>query len=122
MREIRAEVGGHADLFGGTCRTQRERGDYSKRRDAVHRIRAGDLFESDETWKAITFRNLRATGITWCAVRSDDPLKIMQRAGHADLATTQVDVSLQLRFAAKVKTLTSRYQKTSGWSRRGSNS
>jgi hypothetical protein len=25
---------------------------------------------------------LRATGITWAAVRGDDPLRIKQRAGH----------------------------------------
>jgi integrase len=52
-------------------------------------IRA-DLFTSDATRKAITFHDLRATGITWCAVRGDDPLKIMQRAGHADFQTTQI--------------------------------
>jgi integrase len=49
-----------------------------------------DLFVSDPTRKAITFHDLRATGITWCAVRGDDPLKIMQRAGHADFETTKV--------------------------------
>jgi hypothetical protein len=31
---------------------------------------------------------LRATGITWCAVRGDDPLKIKQRAGHTTFSTT----------------------------------
>jgi hypothetical protein len=48
------------------------------------------LFVSDPTRKAITFHDLRATGITWCAVRGDDPLKIVQRAGHADFDTTQI--------------------------------
>ena len=38
----------------------------------------------------MTFHDLRATGVTWCAVRGDDPLKIMQRAGHADFETTKV--------------------------------
>src|SRR5262249_47317880 len=49
-----------------------------------------DLFTSDATRKAITFHDLRATGVTWCAVRGDDALKIMQRAGHADFTTTQI--------------------------------
>ena len=40
--------------------------------------------------KAITFHDLRATGTTWMAVRGDDPLRIMQRAGHADFQTTQL--------------------------------
>ncbi|MGO9836600.1 MAG: site-specific integrase [Polyangiaceae bacterium] len=48
-----------------------------------------DLFTSDETRKAITFHDLRATGITWCAVRGDDALKIKQRAGHASFSTTE---------------------------------
>lgn len=39
--------------------------------------------------KWITFHDLRATGITWMAVRGDDPLKIKQRAGHASLSTTE---------------------------------
>ena len=37
-----------------------------------------------------TSRDLRATGITWCAVRGDEPLKIMQRAGHSDFETTKI--------------------------------
>jgi len=50
----------------------------------------GDLFVTDATRKAMTFHDLRATGITWCAVRGDEPLKIMQRAGHADFETTRI--------------------------------
>jgi len=53
-------------------------------------ITRADLFKSDATRKAVTFHDLRATGITWCAVWGDDPLKIMQRAGHADFTTTQL--------------------------------
>ena len=52
-------------------------------------IERADLFTSDETRKAITFHDLRATGITWCAVRGDDALKIKQRAGHASFSTTE---------------------------------
>jgi hypothetical protein len=44
---------------------------------------------NDPTRKAITLHDLRATGITWCAVRGDDALKIKQRAGHASFSTTE---------------------------------
>jgi hypothetical protein len=55
-------------------------------------VTRADLFKGDKTRKAITFHDLRATGITWCAVRGDEPFKIMQRARHADLSTTQIYV------------------------------
>ncbi len=35
------------------------------------------------------FHDLRATGISWMAVRGDNALKIQRRAGHKDLVTTQ---------------------------------
>ena len=47
------------------------------------------LFEASDTTKPIGWHDLRATGLTWLAVRGDDPAKIMQRAGHRDLGTTQ---------------------------------
>ena len=37
----------------------------------------------------MTFHDLRATGLAWLALRGDDSLKIMQRAGHTDFVTTQ---------------------------------
>ncbi len=43
---------------------------------------------SDPTRKRITWHDLRATGITWRAVRGDDPLKIQAAAGHKDFGTT----------------------------------
>ena len=49
-----------------------------------------ELYETDSTRKAITFHDLRATAITWMAVRGTDALKIMQRAGHSGFATTQI--------------------------------
>jgi integrase len=52
-------------------------------------ISRADLFASDATRKQITFHDLRATGITWCAVRGDEPLKIKQRAGHRSFSTTE---------------------------------
>ncbi len=47
---------------------------------------------TDKTRKAITFHDLRATGLTWMAIRGDEPLRIMQRAGHESFATTQLYV------------------------------
>ncbi len=52
-------------------------------------ITRADLFANDATRQQIRFHDLRASGITWCAVRGDDPLKIMYRAGHEDFTTTQ---------------------------------
>ncbi len=51
-------------------------------------VTRADLFASDATRKHMTFHDLRATGITWRAIRGDEPLKIMHAAGHKDLATT----------------------------------
>jgi integrase len=44
------------------------------------------------TTKPLTWHDLRATGLTWMAVRGDEPLKIMQRAGHERFETTQIYV------------------------------
>ena len=52
-------------------------------------IKRAELFSGDLTRKQITLHDLRATGISWMAIRGDDPLKIMQRAGHSDFKTTQ---------------------------------
>lgn len=48
-----------------------------------------ELLANDRTRKHLTFHDLRATGITWMAVRGDDALRIQHRAGHKDLSTTQ---------------------------------
>ena len=36
----------------------------------------------------MTMHDLRTTGITWMAVRGDEPLRIMARAGHGEMAST----------------------------------
>lgn len=48
--------------------------------------------ETSRTTKPLGFHDLRATGLTWMAVRGDEPMKIMQRAGHSDIATTMIYV------------------------------
>ena len=47
------------------------------------------LHEAEATSKPMTWYDLRATGITWRAVRGDDPLRIRYDAGHRDFTTTQ---------------------------------
>lgn len=58
-----------------------------------HLGRAGvtraELFANDAARKNMTFHDLRATGLTWMAVRGDAPLSIQDRAGHMSFATTQ---------------------------------
>jgi integrase len=48
-----------------------------------------ELHADAPTRKKLTFHDLRATGLTWLAIRGDDPLRIQQRAGHEDFTTTQ---------------------------------
>jgi hypothetical protein len=48
-----------------------------------------ELFVTDKTRKQMTFHDLRSTGITWMAMRGDEPLKIKQRAGHKQFSTTE---------------------------------
>jgi integrase len=56
-------------------------------------MRAGvvrpELHQGDAHRKPLTWHDLRATGLTWLAVRGDDPLKIKQRAGHSTFSTTE---------------------------------
>lgn len=48
-----------------------------------------ELFADDETRRPLTWHDLRHTGITWRAVRGDEPLKVQRASGHSDLRTTQ---------------------------------
>jgi integrase len=52
-------------------------------------VKRAELLVTDRTRNAITFHDLRATGLTWAAVRGDDPLRIKQRAGHRTFSTTE---------------------------------
>jgi integrase len=52
-------------------------------------VKRAELHRASDTHKNITFHDLRASGLTWMAIRGDDPLKIQQRAGHVDFNTTQ---------------------------------
>jgi len=48
------------------------------------------LFANTRTAKQITFHDLRATGVTWMAVRGDNPIAIQRRAGHKHFSSTEV--------------------------------
>lgn len=61
------------------------------KRAGVDRV---ELHDATPTRKAITFHDLRATGLTWLAVAGLDAFKIQRRAGHADIATTDDYVRL----------------------------
>jgi len=52
-------------------------------------INRKSLFVPAPSVRPIRFHDMRATGLTWMAVRGDDPLKIQARAGHTDFGTTQ---------------------------------
>jgi integrase len=52
-------------------------------------VTRADLFADDATRRKLSFHDLRHTGITWRAVRGDEPLKVQRAAGHDDLRTTQ---------------------------------
>jgi hypothetical protein len=52
-------------------------------------VKRAELFTSDAR-RTSPSHDLRATGITWAAVRGDDPLRIKQRAGHSGFATTEI--------------------------------
>lgn len=49
-----------------------------------------ELFADDETRRPVTWHSLRATGITWRAIRGDDPIKIQRAAGHSTFSTTSI--------------------------------
>jgi integrase len=51
-------------------------------------VKRHELHHATPTTRPIRFHDLRATGLTWMAVRGDDAIKIQRRAGHKDLETT----------------------------------
>lgn len=51
-------------------------------------VRRIELHRGDAHRRAITFHDLRATGLTWLGARGDGAFAVREAAGHADLATT----------------------------------
>lgn len=89
LRAMRAEAGGKGPVVSFRDR-------HMSRDLRLWLTRAGiirpELHEGSPTRKPITWHDLRATGLTWLAVRGDDPLKIKQRAGHTTFSTTELYV------------------------------
>jgi integrase len=70
--------------------------DFPRNRDLAEQLRdymkvAGvkrpELYKSDDTRINLRFHDLRASTVTWMAVRGDSTERIMQRAGHEDWPT-----------------------------------
>ena len=57
---------------------------------SVANVRRAELHKGAPTRKPMTWHDLRATGITWMAVRGDDPLKSSSGAGTPTSATTEI--------------------------------
>lgn len=89
LRVMHAECGGKGEVALIPNRMA------SRLRDRLLKAKITRKELTDETSKAtrpLSWHDRRATGLTWCAVRGDDAMKIMQRAGHSDLATTMIYV------------------------------
>lgn len=52
-----------------------------------------ELFTTTATRRQLRFHDLKGTGVTWRAVRGDEPLRIMADAAHRDFKTTMVYVN-----------------------------
>ena len=67
-------------------------GGHSARELRLDLERAGltrrELFDRTKERSALRFHDLRHTGLTWCAVRGDDPSRIKWRGGHSSLTQT----------------------------------
>lgn len=72
--------------------------DLPKHLEAARVTRAA-LFRNDATYKRLRFHDLRGTGLTWMAMRGDDPLKIQQRAGHTTFDMTRSTSAPRRRWA-----------------------
>jgi len=90
LRAMHDECGGAGSLVELPSERDMARGLRRWLRNAG--ITREELYETTPTSKAITFHDLRATGITWAAIDGLDLLKIMQRAGHSETETTMVYV------------------------------
>lgn len=83
---MRGESGGKGRVFPPLKLTGRsEKLRMFLRRANVDRA---ELHASDATRKPLGWHDLRASCATWSAVPGDEPLKIMQRLGHQNFATT----------------------------------
>src|SRR5579859_6421853 len=99
LRAMHSETGGVGRIFASFSLDKSTLSRTLRQYLAVAGVDRSELFTNDKTRKWMTFHDLRATGITWMAVQGVDPLKIKQRAGHANLSTTEkyIRVAEELR-------------------------
>lgn len=88
LRAMRREVGGKGPLFGHVYQRQ-NLARLLRQHLRVAGITRADLYADDEGRRPLTYHDLRATGITWQAMRGDAPTDIMERVGHTQITTTQ---------------------------------
>lgn len=91
LRAMHAESGGHGLVIGSLV-DYWERAEYLRADLLAAGVTRRELHEAcdDPPREWMTAHDLRTTGITWMAVEGvRQPLEIMARAGHAELAQTQ---------------------------------
>ena len=87
LRAMHTEAGGEGPVV--TLRLQKWWAADLRKHMRAAGIERPELFDTDDTRKRLRFHDLRSTGLTWMAIRGDDPLKIQQRAGHTSFEMTQ---------------------------------
>ena len=89
LRAMRAEAGVVGRVFP-TMPVEQDLADNLRKDLKAAGVTREELFVTDATRKNMTFHDLRATGITWAAVRGDELSKIQRRAGHTTPGTTDL--------------------------------
>jgi len=89
LRAMHKESGGVGRVVGDVG-DERKLSEILRRDLATAGVTRAELHESSKKppreW--MVMHGCRHTGVTWMAVRGDEPLMIMARAGHADIKTT----------------------------------
>ncbi len=88
LRAMHVKAGGKGHIFPNVP-VEKHLAPMLRRHLKVARIVRADLFASDETRTQLRFHDLKASGVTWMALRGDDPHRIMHRAAHRSFSTTQ---------------------------------
>jgi integrase len=83
LRAMHDESGGRGRVFPGFHR-QRDLAEDPRAYMKLAGVTRAELFIIDETRLNLRFHDLRASTVTWMAVRQDRAERIMQRVGHED--------------------------------------
>ncbi len=87
LRVMHAEANGTGPVV--TMRQQKWWATDLRKHLEAAQIKRAALFRNDATSKRLRFHDFRGPGLTWMAIRGDEPLKIQQRAGHTTFDMTQ---------------------------------